>query len=709
MADQSLAAVDQAEMEQDLAMLESDAFVSDALKRGTTLIEYSKKVERELREVEVESVRDYVQQSSQVADLHAQMQRCDGILAKMQETLLGFEFDLGSASRELRSLQRESKRMSVKLRNRRATEARLGAFLAAVALSPDVAVAVCDGPVDERFLSAVTALDSTLRYARGGGEIKAGADAGWRAACVGARAVGDAAPLHDKLEQKASLRCRDYLLEKIEALRTSQTNIHLLQRTQLAKYSYLYRFLEGHAPDHAAEVRTTYVESMAKTLHALFRAYHAALDKHDLEVANKFDVVAVEEHAMRSQFTSRVSLTKRGDGFSLGDRARVLDRLAAPPILVHVAIAEKASYPFEELFRSSLRHLADAAASELQFVSAFLYGGGRSDAVQATVAEIFAKALSATVEHLENKLFACHDVVGLLLVLRLVRRARADAAKRPETAVAALDGFFASCERLLKPRLDAILTANLDSVAKADPRNLGPPGVLPHYVARRYAELHASVAALLPAPPAAPDDGAGDAAAKEAHAFAARLRASTCDLLGRLGGRLREPKDRVVFLINNYDQILSIFLERGLEAGDDVAHFTAELARQRELFVEDALAEGFAKMIGFVKQTEAEMRTPDRTGDLNLDAPLVERLTRDFAATWKNAILQVNSDVLSYFANFVNGMEVLKQVLTQLLLYYTRFQEIVRKAWRRPPPFAKNLVPTNVILAEIKKYSLSFE
>ena len=135
----------------------------------------------------------------------------------------------------------------------------------------------------------------------------------------------------------------------------------------------------------------------------------------------------------------------------------------------------------------------------------------------------------------------------------------------------------------------------------------------------------------------------------------------------------------------------------------------AELARQRELFVEDALAEGFAKMIGFVKQTEAEMRTPDRTGDLNLDAPLVERLTRDFAATWKNAILQVNSDVLSYFANFVNGMEVLKQVLTQLLLYYTRFQEIVRKAWRRPPPFAKNLVPTNVILAEIKKYSLSFE
>ena len=54
-------------------------------------------------------------------------------------------------------------------------------------------------------------------------------------------------------------------------------------------------------------------------------------------------------------------------------------------------------------------------------------------------------------------------------------------------------------------------------------------------------------------------------------------------------------------------------------------------------------------------------------------------------------------------------MEILKQVLTQLLLYYTRFQEIVRRAWRRPPPFAKNLVPTATILSEIKKYSRQYD
>jgi len=46
--------------------------------------------------------------------------------------------------------------------------------------------------------------------------------------------------------------------------------------------------------------------------------------------------------------------------------------------------------------------------------------------------------------------------------------------------------------------------------------------------------------------------------------------------------------------------------------------------------------------------------------------------------------------------------------LTQLLLYYTRFQDVIRKVFKKQQPdFAKDLVPTAVILAEIKKYALS--
>lgn len=39
----------------------------------------------------MESVKEYVQQSSNVLALHSQIQSCDMILARMQEMLLGFQ------------------------------------------------------------------------------------------------------------------------------------------------------------------------------------------------------------------------------------------------------------------------------------------------------------------------------------------------------------------------------------------------------------------------------------------------------------------------------------------------------------------------------------------------------------------------------------------------------------------------------------------
>jgi hypothetical protein len=53
-------------------------------------------------------------------------------------------------------------------------------------------------------------------------------------------------------------------------------------------------------------------------------------------------------------------------------------------------------------------------------------------------------------------------------------------------------------------------------------------------------------------------------------------------------------------------------------------------------------------------------------------------------------------------------MEILKQVLTQLLLYYTRFQDIIKKSWSRPPAFSRDVVSTATILMEIKRYSRTF-
>eukprot|EP00957_Ditylum_brightwellii_P112596 8582960-Ditylum_brightwellii.AAC.1 len=133
-------------------------------------------------------------------------------------------------------------------------------------------------------------------------------------------------------------------------------------------------------------------------------------------------------------------------------------------------------------------------------------------------------------------------------------------------------------------------------------------------------------------------------------------------------------------------------------------------------------------MIAFVRQTESEMTrlatsstgmaAAGLSGNNSLSSRIdytevvnpnvVEALVCEFSTSWKTNIEQINRNVLSYFSNFRNGMEILKQVLTQLLLYYTRFQDIIRRVWRsKPPAFCKDLVSTTAILAEIKKYALA--
>ena len=78
-----------------------DADVQKALKSGVDLREYSKQVEDELREVENESIRDYINEAGNIAALHNQIVGCDRLLEGMENMLLNFRADLGSMVRHL--------------------------------------------------------------------------------------------------------------------------------------------------------------------------------------------------------------------------------------------------------------------------------------------------------------------------------------------------------------------------------------------------------------------------------------------------------------------------------------------------------------------------------------------------------------------------------------------------------------------------------
>ena len=68
-----------------------DDVVKEALASGLDLRDYSKQIENELETVEAASIRDYIEESGNIASLHNQIATCDNILGRMENLLLSFQ------------------------------------------------------------------------------------------------------------------------------------------------------------------------------------------------------------------------------------------------------------------------------------------------------------------------------------------------------------------------------------------------------------------------------------------------------------------------------------------------------------------------------------------------------------------------------------------------------------------------------------------
>ncbi|CAM9959091.1 unnamed protein product [Ectocarpus sp. 6 AP-2014] len=684
--------IDFSGIDEDLEQFQQDDIVREALRDGVDLRGYARDIDLELREVEHNSVEGYKVQSAEVLSLHQQIQGCDAILARMQEMLLGFQADLGGISDEIKHLQDESISMNIKLKNLRSAEEDLGKFLGNVVVTSELVTSICGDEVNDAYLEYVIELNNKIKYIRQTQPASDGSSLEMPPSST--MAAKGVQPHLENLKTKACAKARDYLLQKIGELRRPKTNVQIIQKNSLLKYKYLMQFMYDNVPEAAEEIRVVYIESMGRTISALFRAYHAQLMKLELELANRHDLIAVEDAAARSMFSAKADSNKRGDGFNIGDRDNILDTVEAGPILVHVALAEGRQFPYEAIMRSVFKHLMDSATSEYLFTMEFFKGQSHD-----TFNRIFARTLSLCIENLESYLSGCCDCIGLLLMIKITH---AHSMVMQRRRVPVLDSFFDRVNMLLWPRFKTIFDNNLKSVKAANPKRMGVIERHPHYVTRRYAHFAASLLALH----SGLDDLAVGIGGEEMLLNdLGTLRVEVVQLVQRMAEQLPSNKLQVVFLINNYHEVLRVFQERRI-ISEETARFEELLVRQRDFFVEEELKEKYKRLISFVQLTEAAMSSGETGAEL--DEAIVEGLVREFAASWKSGIEAVNQDVLSFFSNFRNGMEILKQVLTQLLLYYTRFQEIIRKGWRRPPAFSKDLVSTSAILKEIKTYSRSY-
>eukprot|EP01018_Ginkgo_biloba_P025458 Gb_30516 [translate_table: standard] len=660
-------------LQQELEDCQSDEVVANILAKGTELREYTKGVEENVRQVELESIQDYINESDNLVSLHAQIRECDSILSEMESLLGGFQVEIGSISSEIKTLQEKSMGMGLKLKNRRVTELKLARFIEDIVVSPKMVDTIVDGEVNEEYVRTLQMLSKKLKFVEVDSMAKTSA------------ALKDVEPELERLRQKAVSKGSEFIVQKLYALKKPKTNIQILQQNVLLKYKYIVVFLKEHGKEVYNEVHSAYIDTMNKVLGAHFRAYIQALEKLQLDIATANDLIGVDTRSTGLFSRARDPLKNRSAVFALGDRISILKEIDQPALIPHIAEASGMKYPYEVLFRSLHKLLMDTATSEYLFCNNF-FG---EDAI---FYELFSGPFMVIDEHFNAILPNFFDAIGLMLMIRITHQHQLIMSRR---RVPCLDSYLDKVNIALWPRFKMVFDMHLSSLRNANVRMLWEDDVHPHYVMRRYAEFTASLLQL--------NVNYGDG---QLELNLERLRAAVDDLLVKLARMFSKPKQQTIFLINNYDMILAVLKEAGTEGGKTQLQFEELLKSNTTVFVEELLLEHFNDLIRFVK-TRAAGEETSSTSERPVTVADVEPLVKDFAIRWKGTIELMHKDVITSFSNFLCGMEILRAALTQLLLYYTRLSDCIKRI-AGGSVLNKDLVSISSIMYEIRKYSRTF-
>ncbi|XP_060743232.1 vacuolar protein sorting-associated protein 52 homolog [Tachysurus vachellii] len=657
-----------------------DELVQEALRTGVDLRQYSKQVETELHHIEQASIKDYIKESQNIASLHNQITACDSILERMEGMLSSFQADLSSISSEIETLQQQSVSMSVRLKNRQAVRSHLSQLVDELLVPSTMINVILESPVTEQlFLEQLHELNNKINLAK---------ELSFRETL----ACADIQDIVDRLKIKAVSKIREFILQKIYSFRKPMTNYQIPQNT-LLKYRFFYQFLLANERTVAKEIRDEYVDTMSKIYYSYFKSYSSRLLKVQYEdVADKDDLMGVEDTAKKG-FFSKPSLKSRNTIFTLGQREAVLSpaELEGPILIPHAVQRADSRYPYETLFRSQHYALLDNGCREFLFLSDFFMVTGNS--ALDLFNSVMGKTLSMFLKNITTYVSDCYDSIAVFLCIHIILRFKNITAKRN---IPALDKYWEAVLEMLWPRFELILEMNIQSIRETDPQKLGVLDTRPHYITRRYAEFSSALVSINQTFPN-----------EKTNILLGQLQIEVENFVLKMAAEFPSRRDQLIFLINNYDMMLGVLMERAADDSKEVEGFQQLLLARTQEFIEEILAPPFGGMITFVKESEALMEK-GQLDKLKNDEVRITQLVRGFSSTWKQSVEALSQDVMRSFTNFKNGTSIIQGALTQLIQYYHSFHKILSQPTFRTFAVRSELINLHHLMVEVKKHKPNF-
>ncbi|CAF90117.1 unnamed protein product [Tetraodon nigroviridis] len=713
--------------------------------------------------------------SSQTSRLQAELtpllssQRMEGMLS-------GFQSDLSSISSEIQTLQQQSVSMNVRLKNRQAVRSHLSQLVDELVVPGAMICTILESPVTEQeFLEQLHELNTKINFAKelSFRETLACSDIQdildrlklkWQRFTqrVGLQAVSK---IREFILQKIySFRkpMTNYQIPQNTLLK-----YRFFYQFLLANERTVAKEIRDEYVDTMSKIYCSYFKSYSSRL--LKVQYEDVADKDDLMGVED---TAKKGFFSKPSLKSRNTIFTLGQRGAILSPAE----LEGPILVPHTAQRGDSRYPYETLFRSQHYALLDNGCREFLFLSDFFMvvgnsaldlfnsimgktlsmflvrGGPGSSRSQPSPAQTHPRNTACCpgnqMESGSSAALETNRFTSMSLVCCCVcRRACPPTCPTATTASPSSSASTSSCAsepspprgtsllstsqwlccclagcrpqvtrcvcaracvryweavlEMLWPRFELILEMNIHSIRNTDPQKLGVLDTRPHYITRRYAEFSSAIVSINQTFPN-----------ERTNLLLGQLQVEVENFVLKMAAEFPSRRDQLIFLINNYDMMLSVLMasfltERAADDSKEVEGFQQLLLARTQEFIEEILSPPFGGMIAFVKEAEALMEK-GQLERLRSEEARITQLVRGFSSTWKQSVEAMSRDVMRSFTNFKNGTSIIQGALTQLIQYYHGFHKVLNQPTFRSLAVRSELINLHHLMVEVKKHKPNF-
>eukprot|EP01128_Nolandella_sp_AFSM9_P007406 TRINITY_DN4049_c0_g1_i1.p1 TRINITY_DN4049_c0_g1~~TRINITY_DN4049_c0_g1_i1.p1 ORF type:complete len:861 (+),score=164.43 TRINITY_DN4049_c0_g1_i1:44-2626(+) len=630
----------------------------EALEKGLSLEKLNTDISDELFDIEKNSILEYKEQREAFQQLTDDLDECDNTLGEIGEIFGGYQSSLETIFSQVEEMYISSKKDMKRLDNHVVVQKKLSELLNDIYFPENLSRAITNGKMNQGYIQYISAFTDKINFLKDLGETRISA-------------VAEQREIVQKLIVTACQRIHAWLWKKV----SSVTSVTALQKRQspLLKYKSLFVFLATHDPEKARTIPAQYIAVTSTLYCEHFRPYTEQIPLFQSSSTSSSDLLGESDKSLRSFFTSKIDQT-RGNIYSLETRKDSLSQLD-----YGVEIPDETSttkYPFEYLFRGVNFLFLTFTIKEYRFCKE-LFSSNLTDRILGRTASLLNAAFHS---YLENS----YDLLGLVMLKCILSKQRQILVT--ETSKSVVRDYYRTLYTELKTRIETVFALHLQSVQPSGKSFTFFEEELdlraPHYVTRRYAELLASMLVLSEKFPKALKTLSLESQLKS-------LQTAMEEHLQALSQKFTNKQHRLIFLINNYDLIVSLSVLKQVSS-PSTEHFHQLLEKESNVYAEGQFNGYFQKLRKYLQsntteETETQTRrilTPAKSG--NDGAEEVDEILRLFTQNdyWKESALSVASDIKSQFSNFTNGMGIYSNFLEKVFVSYDLLLDIINKHFK---------------------------